>query len=125
MQLLDCGHSLWFDLESKARRKTNGTQHAQVVFLESFLRIPDCTDYMFAQIMEAPYVIHDVGGHIRRLCQRRIQQKSIDCEIPAQDVLFRIRLKSDLYGMPAVHIRVIAAKRGDFHAIHQYYPELC
>ena len=41
MQLLDGGHGRRLDLESEARRETNGAQHSQMIFLEALLRIAD------------------------------------------------------------------------------------
>jgi hypothetical protein len=56
--------------------------------------------------------------------QQRIEQQRIDGEIAPQDVLPCIAFKSHFHRMTAVHVGMIAAKRGDLDAFHQHYTEL-
>ena len=97
-----------------------------MIFLEPLLRIADRPDYMLAEISEPTDVIHHLRFQlIRGLCQRRIQHQGIDREIAPEHVLFRIAFKADFQRMPAVGIRVIATKCGNFNPFHQNHPKLC
>jgi hypothetical protein len=89
------------------------------------LGIADRANDTITQISKAADVIDDVRCHcIGGIGKRWIEQQGIDREIAPQDVLFCIVLESDFRGMPAVHIRMVASKGGDFHSIDEHHAKL-
>ena len=91
---------------------------------KALLRIADGANDARLQIGEATDIIDHLDTRNPGMASAGIQQQSVDGEIAAQHILLRVRFKHYSSGMPAVGVGMIAAKRGDLHAIHQHHAEL-
>ena len=98
------------DLKPEAGRKSHGAQEPQMIFAESRVGVADGPDHAARQIA-AP--IHEVQ-HVARV---RVHHEPVDGEIAPQHVLARIAFKTNLLGMPAVQVIVVAAESGHLHLI--------
>ena len=111
MQPLQRRHGAGLDLEAQPRRKADGTDQAQVVFLETLFRIANGANYPAQQVLTAP-------GKVQHLVRIGIQQQCIDGEIPAHGILPGIVFKVHGIGTAAIAIAGVAAERGHFHLSH-------
>src|SRR6185503_8291427 len=107
-EFLNCGEGCGINSVLKSRRKTNSTQHTQLILTKPAFRIADRTDDPRAQVLLTT-------NEIEYFVLFRIEQKAINGEIAALYVFPWIAAKPDLIGMTTVGIADIGAKGCDFH----------
>src|ERR1700674_1363688 len=90
-----CGRKCsWLNRVLEPRRESDCAQHAQLVFSETLLSIPDGTDDSRFQILARSY-------KIEHLAADRIKQHSVDREIAARYIFPRIPAESHFVRMAA------------------------
>jgi hypothetical protein len=66
---------------------------------------------------EASVEIGATAHEIEEFFRGRVEQKRVDGEVAAENILARILLEGDAAGMASVPITVVAAERGDFNVL--------
>jgi hypothetical protein len=95
------------DREIESGCKTHCAQQAQMVFRETAFRVSDGADNAGGKVGAAADEVENIPGH-------RIEKQSINSEIAAEHVLFRVGLEAYRGGASPVGVVRIAAECGHF-----------
>src|SRR5579884_1684351 len=121
MQRLNRRQSRRLDGEPESGGEADRPQHAQMVLLETRCRIANGS-------YQAPLEILPAAGIVDHLAAERVAHQRVDGEVPAQDVLARIRFETDTLGVAAIVVRFVTAKRNYLNGLaavrHQHDPKL-
>src|ERR1051326_3115815 len=119
VQFPNRSHGGGLDLESETRGETDGAQHAEVIFVEAARGIADGANDSEAQVFETADIVDRRRFHVQG-----VEQKRVDGEVTAENVLSGVALEGDGGGGAPVVIGIIAEERSDFDAGDQDYAEL-
>src|SRR5438132_360739 len=106
-ELLNGSEGGWLNGVIETRGEAHSSQHAQLIFGKAAFRVADGTDNPRIEVLAAAYEIKD-------LILDRIEEKTVDSEVPALDVLARILTVADLVRMAAIAIPNVAAESCHF-----------
>ena len=104
---LDGGEGRRLDGVIKARGKSHGANHAQLVFAEAHVGLADGADDARADVLAAADEIEHLAGF-------RVEHQAVDGEVAAADVFLGRSGIFHAIGMAAVGIADVGAKRGHF-----------
>lgn len=105
-QLLDGVECIGIELEAEPDGEPDGSEHAEVIFLEPGGGLADGSDDLALEVIESTDVVED-------LILEGVVEESVDGEIAALGVLSG-RAELDGVGVSAVGVGFIAAEGGDF-----------
>lgn len=92
--------------------KTNGTHHAEGIFLETFAGIADSTNETMLIVAKTIKIVSDVD--IFEIIVLGANNDSIDSKVTASEIFLKRLAPSDDIGAAEVGIRTFGTKGGDF-----------
>src|SRR4051812_28837899 len=107
-KLANCRHCAWVDVIAEARSEPYGTQHAQLVFAKSLVRLADGADDLALQIGSPPDVIDDFVRY-------GVKQQTIYGEVATLHIFLRGVGVPDGIGMTPIGVSNVAAIGRDFN----------
>ena len=108
VQPLQRRHGGGFDLEAQPGRESHGADQAQVVFLETLVRVADGAHHAAAQVLPA-------SREVQHLVRIGIQQQRVDRKIAPHRILPGIAFEAHRIRTPAIAVAGVAAERGHLH----------